>query len=127
MSGVILDASAVLAVAYEEPGAEVVPVVAEGMSITAVNHAEVVGKLIDDGFDADQARETVHSFGYEVVDFDADLAFRAGLLRRDTRALGLSLGDRACLALAQRAGLPVFTADKRWAELNLGVDIRVIR
>lgn len=126
MSGVILDASAVLAVAYEEPGAEAVPA-AGGLSITAVNHAEVVGKFIDDGFDANQARETVRSFGYEVVDFDADLAFRAGLLRRDTRALGLSLGDRACLALAQREGLPVFTADKRWAEIDLGVEIRVIR
>ncbi len=113
--------------AYEEPGAEAVPSAAEGLSITAVNHAEVVGKLIDDGFDADQARETVHSFGYEVIDFDTDLAFRAGLLRRDTRALGLSLGDRACLALALREKLPVYTADRRWAELDLGIEIRLVR
>jgi PIN domain nuclease of toxin-antitoxin system len=62
-----------------------------------------------------------------VADFDAELAYRTGLLRRETRSFGLSLGDRACLALALREKLPVFTTDRRWRELRLGIEINVLR
>ena len=65
--------------------------------------------------------------GVEIIDFGLDLADRTGELRRETRHLGLSLGDRACLALAESEGLPAMTADKKWAGANLGVDIRIIR
>jgi ribonuclease VapC len=63
----------------------------------------------------------------EVIDFDRALAMRAGLMRRATRAQGLSLGDRACLALAERLALPVLTADRVWADLDLGIEVVLIR
>jgi len=110
-----------------EPGAEIVSGLISLCVVGAVNHCEIVSKLTERDASPDTIRDSLKRFNYRIVDFDADLAFRAGVLWRDTRALGLSLGDRACLALAQREGLPVFTADKRWAELDLGVDIRVIR
>lgn len=59
--------------------------------------------------------------------FDTDLALRAALLRNSTRPYGLSLGDRACLALARREGLPVLTADRSWAKLDVGVEVVLIR
>lgn len=65
--------------------------------------------------------------GLEIVAFDAELAYHAGHLRGLTKAVGLSLGDRACLALAQHLGLPALTDDRSWADLPLGVAIQVIR
>lgn len=112
---------------FEEPGADVVRTVVEGAMICAVNHGEIVTRLIDRGFDDDEAATIVDRFGSIVLPFDQDLAVQAGVLRRETRAFGLSLGDRACLALAMREKLPVFTADRRWMELHIGVDIRLAR
>ncbi len=72
-------------------------------------------------------REALGAMPLTVVPFDEDLAYRAGLLRRVTRAAGLSLGDRACIALAQRTGAPVLTADRAWAALSLPVDMHIVR
>jgi PIN domain nuclease of toxin-antitoxin system len=127
MSGVVLDSSAVLAVINAERGAARVIEVLDGALLSAVNHAEVMTKLIDRGVDRELARATVLKIGVEIIDFGLDLADRTGELRRETRHLGLSLGDRACLALAESEGLPAMTADKKWAGANLGVDIRIIR
>jgi ribonuclease VapC len=127
MSGVVLDSSAVLAVINAERGAARVIEVLDGALLSAVNHAEVMTKLIDRGVDRELARTTVLKIGVEIIDFGLDLADRTGELRRETRHLGLSLGDRACLALAESEGLPAMTADKKWAGANLGVDIRIIR
>ena len=71
--------------------------------------------------------EQLESYGLAIRPFDESLALEAGFLRTSTRQYGLSLGDRACLALALREGAPVVTADRTWANLDLGIDIRVIR
>lgn len=110
-----------------EPGAEMVASLIGESLVSAVNHCEVVSKLTERGASSDTIRNSLGQFAYRIVAFDETLAFRAGLLRRETRSLGLSLGDRACLALAIREKLPVFTADRRWLELDLGIDIELVR
>ncbi len=72
-------------------------------------------------------REAIDTLNLVIVPFDAELAYLTGLLRTATRAAGLSLGDRACLALAQRLSAPVLTADQAWKGLDVGVEIRHIR
>lgn len=93
----------------------------------AVNLTEVATRLLDLGFASAEVDRLLTRLRFTVVSFDADLAIRAGLLRGGTRDLGLSLGDRACLALAQREGLPVLTADRAWLELDVGVQVVLIR
>jgi PIN domain nuclease of toxin-antitoxin system len=127
MTEVVLDASAVLADLFDEPGAERVRAVAIGALLSAVNFAEVVTKLIDKGFPADEARGTAFRLALTVVPLDEDDAAESGMLRQTTRQFGFSLGDRACLALARRLQLPVLTADRDWARLDLGVEVQLIR
>ncbi len=128
MSSSVLDASALLALINGEPGHQQVraALLAEA-AIGVVNLAEVVTKLVDAGMVELVIRQTLAPLRLEVVQFDAELAYRTGLLRRLTRQAGLSLGDRACLALAQYLALPVLTADRAWQGLQLGVAIQVIR
>ena len=126
MTDCILDASAVLALLYAEPGAEVVQAALPGALLSAVNAAEVIAKLNERGVPADKAAATVDWLGLEVVSFDLEQARLAGELRPITRAAGLSLGDRACLALARLRGLPAMTADIVWARIP-GFDVIVIR
>jgi PIN domain nuclease of toxin-antitoxin system len=123
----VLDSSAVLAVVLNEPGAGVVKICAKGAAISAVNLAEVVSKLHDQLFSKDQIDLIVNGLGLEVAPFDENQAVAAGRLRNATRYLGLSLGDRACLALAIREKAIVITADRSWAGLDLGIEIKVIR
>src|SRR5690349_17922391 len=127
MTGVVLDSSAVLAVINREPGGGVVASALEGAMLSAVNHAEIVAKLVERGADWRVASSAVLNVGILVIDFGLDLANRAGELRMQTRHLGLSLADRACLALAERERLPALTADHNWSKVNLGVEIRLIR
>jgi ribonuclease VapC len=125
----VLDASALLAAINGELGADRVrqATAQDGAVIGAVNLAEVITKLVERGFDDRAIRATVSAAQLQVVPFDEDLAYRAALLRIATRTAGLSLGDRACLALADRLGLPALTADRTWATLQLGVQVEVIR
>ena len=123
----LLDASAVLARVFREPGAERVAASLPGASVSAVNYAEIVGKLIDLGVPVEAAVAVGHELGLAVVAFDEADAAEAGLLRVSTRAFGLSLGDRACLALARRLRQAVLTADRAWAELDLGIEVVLIR
>jgi ribonuclease VapC len=124
----VLDASAVLALLKQEPGSEqVAQVVDDGAAISAVNLSEVVAKLGEADRTEAAIRGVINALDLDVVSFDAELAYRAGLLRSATRAAGLSLGDRACLALAEHLGLPAFTTDRSWASLRLGATVRVIR
>jgi PIN domain nuclease of toxin-antitoxin system len=126
---VVLDASAVLAAIFDEAGADrVVPHLAPDAAVlNAVNLAEIAGKLVDCGFSDADATITLGALKLLVSPLTADTAVAAGLMRRKTRQNGLSLGDRACLAEAQMRGLRVLTADRAWADLELDIDIEVIR
>jgi ribonuclease VapC len=127
MSDAVLDASAVLAWLRDEPGSDRVEAVPKTSRISAVNLAEVAQRLVDSDEAEDLVRDIISDLPWTIVAFDAGLAMEAGFLRRNTRKQGLSLGDRACLALAIREGLPVVTADRVWAELDLGVEVVLIR
>lgn len=125
----LLDASALLAVLFEEPGAdEVVFALRCGAVMSAVNVAEVAARLHRDRWSAEDVARMVKDVGIEVVPFDSDAALLSGWYHRDTAELGLSLGDRACLATAATLGLPVLTADREWGKLSLrGVRVECIR
>ena len=127
MATAVLDASAILAVYLLEPGGEDIAPMLQTASVCAVNIEEVLTKLTDKGASTGISRMAEATLKDLAVAYDFDLARRGARLRPLTRKLGLSLGDRACLALAGRLGLPVFTADKAWAKLDLGVELRVIR
>lgn len=127
MSRCVLDASALLALLASEPGAEQVAPHLPGAVIGAVNLAEVAAKLADGGLPSEAVSDALTSLALDVRPFDASLALASGLLRPKTRALGLSLGDRACLALAAHLSLPVLTADRAWKRLKLGIEVRSIR
>lgn len=116
----ILDASAVLTVLNGEPGEKkVIPLLAESAIVT-VNLAEVAAKLLEAGMDEASARLAVSVLGIgEIVEFTEDLAWEAARLRPLTKQYGLSLGDRACLALSIKLKVPAVTADKDWSKLKL--------
>jgi ribonuclease VapC len=124
----VLDASAVLAFFQAEPGAPVVArALAAGTLLSTVNLTEILTLLSERGTPMDGAGIFVRRLNCAVVSFDEDQAIAAAALRLRTRHLGLSLGDRACLALAAARGLPVLTADRTWAKLDLGIEVELIR
>jgi ribonuclease VapC len=123
----VLDSSAVLSVLWNEAGNELVLDRVDGAVISAVNHAEVLTKIADRGVDSKRTMALLKSLAIETIGFDQAQAEAVGLLRSQTRHLGLSLGDRACLALAMLKGWPVLTADKAWAKLSLGLDVQLLR
>jgi PIN domain nuclease of toxin-antitoxin system len=127
MADVVLDASAILALLHREPGEDVVLQHAGNAIVSAVNLSEVGARLVDHGMTEEAIRLAIESVGAEVVPFDESLAYVASLLRAPTRSRGLSMGDRACLALAKTTGLPTLTADRLWMTLDVGVDVRLIR
>jgi PIN domain nuclease of toxin-antitoxin system len=128
VSSAVLDASALLALLNEEPGQEEVErVLISGAVVSAVNFSEVVARLADAGMPEAALREALEGLELNVVAFDRELAYRAGLLRGATREHGLSLGDRACLALAASNRCPAITADRAWESLDVGVAVRLIR
>ena len=126
---VVLDASAVLALLFEEPGAEVVRAQLRTGVIGAANLAEVLAKLSDHGLPAMETVRAVTILGLEVAPMTEAQAGRSAELRPITRAVGLSLGDRACLALAAELGALVLTADRSWDAVAgaAGVSVQVIR
>jgi ribonuclease VapC len=123
----LLDASAVLALLNREPGWVAVKEQVPGALISAVNLAEVIGKLVDARVPHPDACAAVEFLGLSVVEFDGEMAREAGRLRAVTRTEGLSLGDRACLATATRLGVAVLTSDRSWLRLDLGVAVRCLR
>lgn len=129
MPRAVLDASAVLAVILEEPGAEVVvETLRSGAVMSAVNVAEVASRLHQDGWAEAEVAFAFDNLGIEVLPFDREVALLSGRYRTLTRRLGLGLGDRACLATGRVEEGPVLTADRSWLELGIeGLDIRSIR
>jgi ribonuclease VapC len=128
MNRIVLDASALLALLNQEPGAETLtPELLSGAAISTVNLAEVHSKLVRRGLSPDDAWEAALGPIRESVPFTAEHARLVGDLVAQTRPLGLSLGDRACLALGLTLKAPVYTADKSWKKLKLGARIYVIR
>jgi PIN domain nuclease of toxin-antitoxin system len=124
---VVLDSSAVLAVIFDEPGGEAVVNLLQGGLLSTVNLTEIHTKLLQDGRRADVTWNRVRSMGLEVCFFSDEQARVAAELIGITKLFGLSLGDRACLALAIERKATVYTTDKVWKQLDLGIEIVAIR
>jgi len=127
VSRVVLDASAILAAIGNEPGGEQILRHLRDAVVSTVNLAEVKSKLVERGFPPAEAWDAANSFSRTAFDFGPEQASVVGDLVPSTRPLGLSLGDRACLALGIVLKAPVYTADRKWAKLKLDLDIHVIR
>ncbi len=127
MIDAVLDSSAVLAHLFDEPGGERVQERLATSILSSVNLSEVVAKLVERGAEPGDAQAAVYELGCQILPVDAELGLRAGLMHRQTRSNGLSLGDRICLALGIREGLPVITADRAWATLGLPVIVELLR
>lgn len=127
-TSVVLDASAVLALLLQERGGEIVATEMGRAVLSAVTVVEVVTKLVRLGMPAAEARAVLESdLPCPVVAFDAEQAFIAASLWPQAKAHNLSLGDRACLALAVSESLPVLTADSKWSGVRVPVEVRQIR
>jgi len=123
----VLDASALLALLQAESGSDEVARVLPRAALSSVNLSEVVARLVENGMPEAEVQEALDDLGYTIYPFDRELAFLAGHLRPATKSQGLSLGDRACLALGLRLSLPVLTADRAWKDLPLDVEVRLLR
>ena len=122
---IALDASALLAFLFAEAGHEQVAGVVDDCCLSTVNLSEVLARFVRDGHDAAAVLEQLAGAGIELVPFLAEDAALAAMLEPATRAAGLSLGDRACLALALSRGIPAMTADRAWARIGAEVEIEV--
>lgn len=123
----VLDASALLAFLYAEEGHARVAAHLTRSCISTVNLAEVLGRFARDGHDAREVLQQIDRMPIELTPFLAEDAALVAALIPDTRSLGLSLADRACLALAVARKAPVLTADRSWSGLDIGVSIELIR
>jgi PIN domain nuclease of toxin-antitoxin system len=127
MTEVVLDASALIAFLRKEPGASKVESVLSRACISAVNLTETITKMIDYGKPLEQVAHQISRLQIPVIHFDPELAHITASLRASTRQAGLSLGDRACLALALKKNLPAFTTDDEWKKCKHGVQVVKIR
>jgi ribonuclease VapC len=125
--GYVLDASALTALLLDEPGADKVRDLIPFSVIGAVNLSEVVAKLQERGVPDEDVDLTLAELDLDVIAFDARHALTAGRLRQNTRAAGLSFGDRACLALAQTLSAIALTADRAWERLPESLAIEMVR
>jgi ribonuclease VapC len=125
----VIDASAVIGLIMAEPGAEKVETIIADCACSTVNQAEIVGYFARNGAPETDIRRMLQDLQLNIVPFDSELAFAAGLLLPLTRTVGLSLGDRACLALALRLGVKAITTDRSWLRIaqEVGVEIELIR
>jgi ribonuclease VapC len=123
----ILDASALLCLLQDEKGAERVAEALPEAQISAVNYSEAFGKLVEAGLDEETVSSLIDSLQLQVIPFDREQAGLAGSLRRTTREFGLSLGDRACLALARVRGAVALTCDKSWTRFDAGSRVELAR
>ncbi len=126
MTETVLDASALLALLKAEPGADAVLEAIAESHISAVNLAEVVSHFVHAGMPQQEVRAMLKPLPMVTDAVDEEMAFVAGELRAVTARAGLSLGDRFCLALAQRLGVPAMTADRQWHEIADAVAVPII-
>ena len=124
---IVVDASALLAFLFGENGADEVRTVLSECCMSSVNLSEVLGRFARDGHDVHPILTQLLATTVEFVPFREAEAAAAAALVPATRTYGLSLGDRACLSLANLRQLPVLTADRVWSDLDLGLEIRQIR
>lgn len=129
MSRTVFDTSALLAFLWREPGHDIVEQALEqdDGGISAVNLAELFAKLVDRGLPVSEIDTLFANLGLETIAFDEAQAKASALLRTATRSQGLSLGDRACLTLAQALDAEVLTADRAWQQVGVNISIRCIR
>ena len=123
----VLDASALLAMLHREQGGDIVEGLVEGAVISTVNWSEVYQRSLARGVEVRGLGSELAALGLQVVSFGTEDAERAAELWPATRSAGLSLGDRACLALALRLGAPAVTGDRSWSRLELDIPITTIR
>jgi len=123
----VLDASALLCLLQEEPGAERVARALRAAVIGAVNYSEVVGKLVESGLDEPTVDRLTDALQLKVIPFDRTQARLAGSLRMATRKFGLSLGDRACLALAAAEGAIALTCERIWTKFEAPCKVETVR
>ncbi len=127
MSAIVFDSSVVIAILKQEPGFSTAESSISDALISTVNMSEVATYLARNSVPKDTIQEVLASFPIQVVPFEESLAIQTGCLYSSCKHLGLSLGDRACLALALSRKMPVLTADRVWSKLDLGISIQVLR
>jgi PIN domain nuclease of toxin-antitoxin system len=123
----VLDASAVIAYLHREPGHEIVAPFMGSALVSSVNASEVLTVLLRHGLPVDVGNAVFKDLRVGVVPFTLDHATLAASIGADFPSAGLSLGDRGCLALASQVDAPVVTSDRAWAELDVGIEIVLIR
>lgn len=124
----MLDSSAVIALLRDEPGAELVESRLQEAVISAVNVHEIAKNMLDAGASDSEIRETISKLNLEIRAHEAEDAFMAASLAPATRKFGSGLGDRSCMALAIRLGVPALTTDRAWAKLDIpGLEVLLAR
>lgn len=123
----VLDASAILALIQEEPGAEVIKPLLKQSMMSTVNIAETLTSLQKVDIGPEEGMEYMSLLINEIVDFDLDQAVEVATLYPKAKHKGLSLGDRACLALGKKFHATIYTADKAWENIDSELDIQLIR
>ena len=127
MTSTVLDASALLAFLNSEPGADIVRTVLHDAIISAVNYTEVLKKTIERNGSADRVSGIIRDLSVAIIPFDAPLAEATAALYPETKPYGLSLADRACIALGLQRRATVFTTDAKWKLLKLSLKLKLIR
>lgn len=122
----VIDSSAILAVILQEKGDNIAKPLLKGAKVSSVNIAEVLSKLTEMGLPIAEVVIEIKKLDVEIVDFDLEQAQKAAELRMTTRSLGLSLGDRCCLALAITHNATAVTADQQWRKIKV-CPIKIIR
>lgn len=125
MNNVVLDASAILALIFDEPGADRVAAHLPDALVSTVNIAEVATRLLAREMPTDTAETIIETLQFSLQPFDYAQALLTAQLRSVTRSAGLSLGDRACLALGKTHQAEVITADRVWQDVAAATDVSV--